>query len=124
MWEIAIPAVAGLISGAMGSLFAPWANWGVEKKRLQQTARAKLLDEVRAVLLSPPPSEEFRQLPIYSRIRPYLSDDAKKAVDGTFHGLGEEGVIIVTGGRHAGVNPYAQRVLDELTCLEKKWALI
>ena len=123
MWDIVIPAIAGLITGAMGSLIAPWANWGIEKKRLLQAARSKLIEEGRVALLHPLPSNEFRILPIYSRIRPHLTEEAKKAVEGVFH-LHEEGVIVVTGGRHSGVNPYAQRVLDELSALERKWALI
>ena len=26
--KLIIPAIAGLISGAIGSLIAPWVNWG------------------------------------------------------------------------------------------------
>lgn len=124
MWDIAIPAVAGLVTGAIGSLLAPWANWGVEKKRLRQIARAKLIEESRAALLDPPQSDEFRILPIYSRMRPYLSEEAKNAVEGEFHLHGEVVNIVTGGGRHSGVNPYAGQVLDELSALEKKWALI
>ncbi|KMT66877.1 hypothetical protein [Catenovulum maritimum] len=33
--KIVVPAVVGLISGAVGSLVAPWVNWRIEKKRKQ-----------------------------------------------------------------------------------------
>jgi len=125
MWDIVIPAIAGLITGTIGSMFAPWANWGVEKKRLQQTTRAKLIEEVRTILSDPPGSEQFRTLPIYSRIRPFLSNDTRKAVEGTFEEHKEEIIIVVLGSsRHSGVNPYVQDVLDELSALEIKWGLI
>ncbi|MFI1918994.1 hypothetical protein [Nocardia sp. NPDC020380] len=38
----------GLVTGVIGSLAAPWANWGVEKRRLTRQRRAELLAEWRA----------------------------------------------------------------------------
>jgi len=37
----------GLVTGAIGSLFAPWANWGVEKRRSRQQCRAERIKEWR-----------------------------------------------------------------------------
>jgi hypothetical protein len=126
MWDIVIPAITGLASGAIGSLLAPWANWGVEKKRLQQRARIELIAEARMVLADPPPNTEFRLMPIYSRIRPYLTEYACIAIEGKpFTKVGAEGITIVSGNsRHSGVNPYAQLVLDELSELESRWNLV
>ena len=125
MWDIVIPAIAGLISGAFGSLLAPWANWGVEKKRLQQASRSKLIEEARAVLAESPAKSEFRVLPIYSRLRPHLSETTHNVIEGTFSEYGNEVIIVVEGnGRHSGVNPYAQLVLDEIAKLEARWNLV
>jgi len=33
--SIVISAVVGLVSGAIGSLIAPWINWRIEKVRLK-----------------------------------------------------------------------------------------
>ena len=38
---------AGLTTGVVGSLFAPWASWGVEKRRLQQERRVQRIAEWR-----------------------------------------------------------------------------
>ena len=37
----------GLATGAIGSLFAPWGNWGVEKRRTRQERRAERIKEWR-----------------------------------------------------------------------------
>lgn len=46
-----IGGAAGLLTGAVtgvaGSLIAPWANWGVEKKRLKQHRREEHIKEWR-----------------------------------------------------------------------------
>lgn len=126
MFEILVPAIAGLITGAIGSLVAPWAQWGIEKKRLQHQVRSTLVAEVRAALVDPPSNKEFRVMPIYSRLRPHLSEAARRSVEGS-HGPEQVGevILLVSGaGRHSGVNPYAQRVLDELADLEQRWGLI
>jgi len=43
-----IGGVSGLITGAVGSLFAPWVNWGVEKRRLRRQERSDQVAEWRA----------------------------------------------------------------------------
>jgi hypothetical protein len=48
--EIAVALISGctgLATGAVGSLFAPWANWGIEKRRLRHESRVKLIAEWR-----------------------------------------------------------------------------
>ncbi len=39
---------AGMATGVVGSLFAPWANWGVEKRRLARQRRIERIEEWRA----------------------------------------------------------------------------
>lgn len=38
---------AGLATGVVGSLAAPWANWGIEKRRLKRQQRVKRIEEWR-----------------------------------------------------------------------------
>lgn len=45
-----VGGVAGLITGAVSSLVAPWVNWGVEKRRLRFQRRRDLVSEWRAGL--------------------------------------------------------------------------
>jgi hypothetical protein len=49
--EIAIALIgggAGLVTGTIGSLFAPWSQWGVEKQRLRREGRLGKLIEWRS----------------------------------------------------------------------------
>lgn len=128
-YSVIIPALAGLIAGAISSLIAPWVHWGVEKQKLKLKAREELIREAREAIESGEyTNQQFRHLAIYSRIRRFLSERAVKAVEGNLSESGKgrtEDVLIVAGqGRHSGVNPYRAIVLDELTALEKKWGLV
>ena len=42
-----IAGVVGLVTGAIGSLIAPWIQWGIEKKRQKQNRRIELISEWR-----------------------------------------------------------------------------
>jgi len=42
-----IGGVAGFATGTVGSLFAPWSNWGVEKRRIRHERRRAMVDEWR-----------------------------------------------------------------------------
>lgn len=124
MIDIVIPAIAGLLAGALASLVAPWATWGVEKKRLVREARTNLISEARSLLGSDLAEVKFSHHPVYSRLRPHLSDNLIKSIERPAKN-GIQTITIVQGhGRHSGVNPYVQRTLDELTELERKWELI
>ena len=128
MFDIIVPAIAGLISGAIASLAAPWAVWGVEKRRGLRDARKKLIDDARQTLASGISREEFRIHPLYSQLRQYFSVDLNRRIEGTSTGKGLDAVdvieVVVGSGRHTGVNPYAQKALDELAQLERDWGLI
>jgi hypothetical protein len=118
-----IPAAAGLISGAVASLIAPWVQWGIEERREQSRGRRELLFNARILLLDPPPVAEFRKLPIYFQLKPILSVATVKTVSGSFFEHGEV-IQIVTGGGYDGVNPYAHLVLEDLSVQENLWKLI
>lgn len=38
----------GLVTGAVASLIAPWANWGIEKRKLRRAGRVERIREWRA----------------------------------------------------------------------------
>lgn len=120
-----ISAVTGGIAGGIGSLVAPWANWGVEKKRIIYEQRRELIAKARMVLNKPLANTDFRHTELYSRLRPHLSSRAITAIEGTRTNDGGEIVRVSVGsGRGSGINTYAHLVLDELAKLEKKWGLI
>lgn len=115
--KIAVPAITGLIAGTVGSIIAPWVNWGIEKRKLRFAAKQKLIADTRRLLESPPNKETFRDSSIYSQLRPFLTDATRKII--------EDDIIYVNlGGRGAGANNYKVLVLDELNLLEKDWKLL
>ena len=119
-----IPAAAGLVSGVIGSLVAPWVQWGVESRRERKAGRKALLAEVRTLLAEPPSLPEFRRLPIYSRLVPLVSEKTREVLKGKFDERGNEAIVLVMGGAHGGVNPYAHRVLADLAAKEQEWGLV
>ncbi|SRX93244.1 hypothetical protein MSP7336_01480 [Mycobacterium shimoidei] len=43
VWAAVIGGVAGLATGALGSVIAPWVNWGIEKRRSDRQHRRDLV---------------------------------------------------------------------------------
>lgn len=75
-------AVIGLGTGTLGSLVAPWANWGVEKRRERLTHRRALVKSWRhgisvtaSVLpdMTLPLWNEFLSTPWYLSLEPHLT---------------------------------------------------
>jgi hypothetical protein len=118
------PAITGLISGTLASLVAPWVGWGIESKRERMKARRALLEEARTALADPPTIAAFRRMPLYSKIRHLLTNETNEYIAGKFDERGNEVILIVRGGAHGGIHPYAHKVLDELSRIEREWGLV
>lgn len=125
--QYAVPALIGLVAGIVGSLVAPWVNWGIEKKRLQHETRTRLLASVREFVSSDSYSyPEFMKSALYSQLLPHLSRSCREAMKAKKGG--ETGYLntvhINIGGRDAGVNTqHRSRLLDEIARLEKVWGI-
>ncbi len=114
-----ILAIAGLISGTLASLVAPWINWGIERKREQLNAKRLLLQDVRdKPNLLEHNKRAFRESIEYSRIRPYLT---RKLIDEIET---NDITMIVEDEKIKGMLDFRRMVLKEITALEKKWKLI
>ena len=118
-----IPAIAGLLSGAVGSLIAPWVQWGIEARRERMKGRRDLLAEARRLLGKPPPVSEFRKQPLYFQIKHILAPSTISNITGQFDERGNE-VILLVSGSYGGIHPYAHEVLHDLSKAEKEWGLI
>ena len=108
--NIIISAVTGLIAGTIGSLFAPWVQWAVEKKRRRFEARSKMLVEARAKVEAVDFGPGFLESGEYARLRPYLSD---KSVE----------VIEWRRPLEARDGDRKKLLLDEIAKLEREWEL-
>lgn len=115
--KIALPAFIGLIAGAIGSLIAPWINWGIEIRRLRLQARREMIAAARSELQAGLDKEEFRESSIYSQLRPFLSERISQDIE-------SDSVVVQSEGRGRGVNNYIPDVLDVLNNLEEKWKLL
>jgi len=100
----------GLITGAVGSLVAPWIHWGIEKRR-EKLRRRALIDNTGAFFSGPVLTRKnYSDSLAYTAIRPYLSKEATDNI----------GAHNTTGGEQL----IKEHVLQELMALERKWKLI
>lgn len=111
--------VVSLGTGLFASLAAPWAHWGVEKRKVKMESRKKLLEECRFFATKfPNQKEKFRATSSYSQIKPYLSKKLIQFIE-------SESIIVVMGeGRGSGVNHFSSDLLDEIQKIERDWDLI
>lgn len=76
VWAALIGGAAGLATGVVGSLVAPWVNWGVDKRRFQHERRRALIDEWRAGVAATEQEGDWDNLdrePWWQTISPYVS---------------------------------------------------
>ena len=104
-----IGGIAGLIAGAISSLLAPWAIWGVEKQRLRLDRQRNIIDNARRNLTNYS-REQIRDSAEYASIRSHLSPDLVSKIEARNTSGGEQSI-------HASI-------MRELSELETKWKLV
>lgn len=118
LWTAAIGGVAGLATGAISALAAPWAKWSVDKKRIRLEHRYGLLTSWRDGLA------EYRlahyQLPSqgwYQQLRPYLTPSGVASAEAPH-------VPTMTDAAHqARLQAVASTLADEIKRIESEWKL-
>jgi hypothetical protein len=78
-------AIAGLITGVIGSLIAPWVQWAIETRRNRQNYRRELIQTWRRVIDEGIIIDdagfneiyEFTHTPEYSLMKRYLSAELR-----------------------------------------------
>jgi hypothetical protein len=114
-----ISGLVGLITGAIGSLIAPWVQWGVEKRRHRREARRERIAAWRAAVdrddFEP---RQFAGSDAYATLRAYLPEDLRQEIDGW-----RNPTMFVAPPR-AGRYPIQGRLLQEIARIERKWGLI
>ncbi len=109
-----IAGVFGLLGGVVGSLIAPWVQWGIEKRRFRLNRHLEYIKDWRRFIASNEFNQAtFRDTKTYVTIRPHLSKDLVDAIeDQSIH-------VSLTGG-----DPIKNQLLNEVTRIEKKWGLV
>jgi hypothetical protein len=113
--QVGVPAITGLITGGIGSLIAPWINWGVEKRRRKHEARRNFIEEARNAVVTTEDARDFRERAIYSQLKPYLSKDSLDF-------LTTPNVMRVE--IPGNLLTYHTPVLEDISRLEAKWDLL
>ena len=116
-----LSAIIGLFSGVLGTLFAPWANWKIEKRKIKLQKRIEIINKVRNYVLQEDYNRiNFRETALYSQIKPFLDKNIVTKIE-----LSSRQITIDGGDlRGAGVQNYKNEILDNLTIIERKWDLI
>jgi len=87
-----VGGLAGVITGAISSIIAPWANWGIEKQRLLRETRKDIIQNARRTVVSYRQCVEtslgdrllgyaLNQNTAWLRIKPFLHEDVWKLID-------------------------------------------
>lgn len=114
-----IAAIVGLLTGAIGSLVAPWVNWGIEKRRKRHDKRGALVETWQAIIANPKfERDRIIDHPSYGALKPLLSGEAAKQLHRPANAH-----IVVRGGSGPGD---ADRTLlqREIARIEREWGLV
>jgi hypothetical protein len=116
--DAVLVAIIGVASGAVGSLIAPWVNWGIDQRRLRLERRVKRITEWRQFIDQFDFGQQhFRTTTVYAAMRPYMSEEVIKRFESqrTFYvppdGLEEEDL-------------FRQWASDEVSKIERAWKLV
>ena len=95
--SVIVSAIVALVAGAIGSLVAPWVNWGVEKRRQRFERRKEMVESWRQLLrdvseFTVVENEDVRYAPLigllsahaaYFSLQPHLSQETRDAIEAT-----------------------------------------
>jgi hypothetical protein len=123
LWQTTITAVGALIGGAVGSLGAPWANWGAAKRRLRRDDRKALVQGWRALIQETTASrqvtrdflEDGRYQTLSRHLQPAAREEIERRADRTYF------VPAETPG--VGYFRDTHLLAREVDRIEKKWRL-
>jgi hypothetical protein len=109
-----IAGAFGLLGGVVGSLIAPWVQWGIEKRRFKLNRRLEYIRAWRHFIGSNEFDQAtFRETKTFKTMCPYLPENLVEAIeDQSIH-------VSITGG-----DPIKGRLLDEVTRIEREWGLV
>ena len=119
--EKIIVALIALAAGAIGSLAAPWANWGVERARHLRQRRAGLIDEARIYVNSNKFGvSQFARQSVFSQLREHLNSKLL----GNIESYDQQCASFDNDEIQEARESIRQEILSDIKSLEKTWKLI
>ncbi len=115
--NIIVPAIIGFLTGVLGTLFAPWVNWGIEKRRKKLEYRQELIKSWRKDIDEN--KGEIRETATYAAIRVYLLPEEIQRLEPP--SIGSK-ITIHLDSR--GTDHKKLILLDAVTRIEKEWKLV
>jgi len=118
-WAAIVGGIAGIVTGSISALIAPWANWGVEQRRQRRNDRRERIKTWREMVkIKDFKRESFRETTGYSTLRPYLTT-------GLIEEIERPGTELYTVNSSPDRRTQLKaKVLDEIAEIERKWKLI
>ena len=76
-----VGGVAGVVTGGITSLIAPWAQWGVDKRRLRRAERRNVIAAGRDCIRTHPDRSGLLLDGRYMELRSYLTPEEREAAE-------------------------------------------
>lgn len=137
VWTAVIGGIAGLVTGAVSSLVAPWINWGIEKQRERYRYRQQMIREWRQMVVDVRAEYESGQRdglfllllekqPGYISFSQHLSKGEKESLRKAQGDLNAVKIVMVA--KHTNlINPiddFVERLSYQIRKIEEEWDLI
>ncbi len=117
-WSILVPALAGLLAGVVGSLVAPWVNWGIEKRREKHKYRQAIVQRCRELVDRSEFSKQLlRSSTEYKYLKPHISKTDADCIENDNH-------ILAGQIQDRPWDAHRRIVTKAIEDLEKSWNLI
>jgi len=118
VWAAIVGGQQGVITGSISALIAPWANWGIEKRRKKLAHRRKLIADVRTMIAEVAQEKTGSRLQLLERRAEYhaIKRHLSKPL---ITELYRPHTIIVGSTIDSALNYFA----DEPSELEKEWEI-
>jgi hypothetical protein len=117
-------AITGLGAGTIGAIVGPWSQWGVEKRRVRQNYRQRMIAEWRAMIakfvldegaIKP---QGLLSHPSFVSLRAHLSPAALKILEHS-----PDTITVIGDAEGIAASPELSLLCSEIDRLERRWRL-
>jgi len=114
-WSVVIAAFAGLLSGAIASLVAPWVHYFIEKRKKGLELKAEHIKDLKLLIDSEADLKSIKLSSIWPVIEESLTELERVEVK-------NDVVTVMAGGLEVSQDEFKRQLLSKaIYRLEKKW---